>query len=153
MRIHRQSRRMLGGNCNANMERPVSQKHLIASEKHKPMPILGGRFVRAQQNWTTYKKEAYSFVQTSDRMDYISLRPQPVYTVTDRRSLFYVFASLSLWPSSPRHLLSKLQKWAIHSSRFEFFINHIAGASNVLADILTSCSKGYRAASSQRSAE
>lgn len=55
--------------------------------------------------------------------------------------------TLALRPSSLRYVLSKVHSWAIHLSRFAFFINHIGGADNVSVDILTRWSKGYRSIS------
>lgn len=73
-----------------------------------------------------------------------------MHVFTDHRSLLYWFAPLLLCSNSPRHVLSKMHRWAIHLSTFEFFINHIGGASIIFADILTRWSKGYRAVSAQR---
>lgn len=77
----------------------------IESQQHDPMAFLGGRFAGAQQNWTTYEKEAYAIVQTFDRMDYIFWGSHPIHVFTDHRNLLYVFAPLVLRPNSPRHVL------------------------------------------------
>lgn len=73
-----------------------------------------------------------------------------MHVCTDHRNLAYEFAPLAFRPNSPRDVLSKVHRWAVHLSRFEFFINHIEGANNVSADMLTRWSKKYRAASAHR---
>lgn len=122
----------------------------VKEQKHEPMALLGRRFAGVQRNWTTYEKEAYAIVQTFDRMDYLFWGPQPVHVFTDHRNLLYVFAPFALRPNSPRRVLSKVHRWAIHLSRFEFFIEHIDGTNNVFADILTRLSKRYRNVLAQR---
>lgn len=121
----------------------------IEQQKHEPLAFLGGKFNKSQRNWTTYEKEAYAVVQTFDRMDYLFWGSKRTHVFTDHKNLLYVFAPLALRPNSPMHVLSKVHRWAIHLSRFDFFINHIEGADNVFADILTRWSKGYRATSAQ----
>lgn len=69
---------------------------------------------------------------------------------TDHRNLLYLFAPLALRPNSPRHVLSKVHRWAIHLSQIEFFIDHIENANKVFADILTRWPKEYRVALTQR---
>lgn len=130
----------------------TNEEHLgkpIEQQPHEPLAFLGSKFNKAQKNWTTYEKEAYAVVQTFDRLDYLFWGSGQNHVFTNHKNLLYVFAPLALRPSSPRHVLSKVHRWAIHLSRFEFFINHIEGASNVFADILTRWSKGYRVTSAQ----
>lgn len=121
----------------------------IGEQHHEPMAFLGGRFAGAQRNWSTYEKEGYDIVQTFGRLDYLFWGAMQTHVFTDHRNLLYVFAPLALRPNSPRHVLSKVHRWAIHLSRFEFFINHIEGSNNVFADILTRRSKGYRSNSAR----
>lgn len=116
----------------------------MSEQEHEPLAFLGGKFTGSQKNWTTYEKEAYAIVQTFERLDYLFWGAHPVHVFTDHRNLLYVFAPIALRPNSPRHVLSKVHRWAIHLSRFEFVIDHIEGANNVFADILTRWSKGYR---------
>lgn len=123
----------------------------VGEQQHEPMAFLGGRFTGAQKNWTTYEKEAYAIVQTFDRLDYLFWGTTRTHIFTDHKNLLYVFAPLALRPNSPRHVLSKVHRWAIHLSRFEFFINHIEGSNNIFADILTRWSKGYRTTTAKTS--
>ena len=47
-------------------------------------------------------------------------------------------------PVLGRHVLSKVQRWALYLSRFAYIIEHVRGDENVFADILTRWTKGYR---------
>lgn len=116
---------------------PIQQGHL-------PLAFLGGQFAGAQRNWTTYEKEAFAIVKVFDKLDYVLLGVENVHIFTDHRNLLFVFAPLALRPSSPRYVLSKVHRWAIHLSRFDFDIEHIEGSKNVFADLLTRWAKGNR---------
>jgi len=77
-------------------------------------------------------------------MDYILMGSKPLHIFTDHRNLLFVFAPLALEPSLGLHIVSKVQRWALFLSRFSYVIEHVDGASNVFADILTRWTKGYR---------
>lgn len=113
-------------------------------QEHQPLAFIGGQFSGAQLNWTTYEKEAYAIVKVFDKMDYALWGTANVHVFTDHRNLLFVFAPLALRPSAPRYVLSKVHRWAIHLSRFDFNIEHIEGSKNVFADLLTRWSKGHR---------
>lgn len=61
-----------------------------------------------------------------------------------------MFGPPVLHPNSPRRVLSEVPRWNIHLSRFVIFIDHIEGANNVLADMLTKWAKGYRVALAEK---
>lgn len=76
-------------------------------------------------------------------MDYLLLGAQPAHVYTDHRNLMFVFAPLALEPTLGRHIVSKVQRWALFLLRFPFVIEHVSGKSNVFADILTRWTRGY----------
>lgn len=82
-------------------------------------------------------------------MDNLFWRLQQVHVFTDQRKVSYVFSPLTLRPNSPRHLLSKVHRWAIRQSWFAFFINYFKGTTNVCADLRTRWSNGYRSVTAQ----
>lgn len=136
----------------ASVATQTKEDHLskpLEQQRHEPLAFLGGKFTGAQKNWTTYEKEAYAIVQTFDRLDYLLWGAKQTHVFTDHKNLLYVFAPLALRPNSPRHVLSKVHRWAINLSRFQFHINHIKGVNNVLADTLTRWSKGHRTISAK----
>ena len=49
-----------------------------------------------------------------------------------------------------RHVISKVQRWALFLSRFSYDIEYISGGDNVFADILTRWTRGYRRDRSER---
>lgn len=50
---------------------------------------------------------------------------------TDHRNLLFVNAPLTIEPSMGRHIVLKVQKWAILLSKFDNVINHVHGEENV----------------------
>lgn len=72
-----------------------------------------------------------------------------IHVFTDHRNLLYIFATRALDANLGRHIISKVQRWAIYLSRFEFVIEHIDGELNVCADMLTRWAKGYRTEKAQ----
>ena len=64
---------------------------------------------------------------------------------TDHRNLLFVFAPLALSPALGRHVVSKVQRWALFLSQFEYVIEHIERHRNIFADMLTRWARGNRA--------
>lgn len=115
-----------------------------SKQKHEPLAFIGGQFSGPQNNWTTYEKEAFAIVKVFDKLDFVLWGRNQVHVFTDHRNLLFVFAPLALRPNAPRYVLSKVHRWAIHLSRFDFNIEHIDGVKNVFADLLTRWAKGHR---------
>ena len=113
-------------------------------QEHFPMGFLGAEFKGAERDWTTFEKEAFAIFQSFVKMDYLFLGEQPVHVFTDHRNLLFVFAPFALEPALGRHVVSKVQRWALFLSRFNYRIEHVSGEENVFADILTRWLKGYR---------
>lgn len=116
----------------------------VEKQAHEPLAFLGSAFKDAQLNWSTFEQEGYAIFQTFDKVDYLFLNEQPVHVFTDHRNLLFVFAPLAMEPTLGRHVVTKVQRWALFLSRFENAIEHIDGSKNVFADILTRWTKGYR---------
>ena len=113
-------------------------------QKHEPLAFLGSQFKKAELNWTMFEKEGFSIFQVFEKMDYLLMSGRPVHIFTDHRNLLFVFAPLALEPVLGRHVVSKVQRWALFLSRYSYVIEHIDGDDNVFADILTRWTKGYR---------
>lgn len=106
-------------------------------------------FTGAQRNRTTYKKDAYVIVQTFDSMGCLFWGARPVHIFIDHRNLLFAFTPTASRLNSPRRVLSKVYRWAIHLSRFKFFIDHIEVSKNVIPDILARWGKGSRKTSAK----
>lgn len=106
-------------------------------QRHEPLAFLGGEFAGAQRNWSTYEKEAYSVVQTFERMDLHLWGTKRMHVYNDHKNLLYVFVSLALRPYSLRHVISKFHRWVIHLFNLKRLMNHMEGLTNIIADVLT----------------
>eukprot|EP00171_Calliarthron_tuberculosum_P004595 IDg4595t1 len=113
-------------------------------QSHEPLGFVGGEFTKAELNWSTFEKEGFAIFKTFEKLDYLLLGEQPVHVFTDHRNLLYVFAPCALVPTSPRHVVSKVQRWAMYLSRFDYAIEHIDGTANIFADLLTRWGRGHR---------
>ena len=70
---------------------------------------------------------------------------------TDHSNLLFVFAPLVVEPKLGRHIVSKVQRWALFLS--PYVIEHIRGEENVCEDILTRCCRGYRRVDARKKTE
>lgn len=125
----------------------IHQKDLeikICQQNHEPLGFVGGEFTKHELNWSTYEKEGFAIFRTFEKLDYLMLGEQSVHVFTDHRNLLYVFAPCALIPTTGRHIVSKVQRWAMYLSRFKYVIEHIDGERNIFADILTRWTRGYR---------
>eukprot|EP00171_Calliarthron_tuberculosum_P013494 IDg13494t1 len=77
-------------------------------------------------------------------MDYLLLGKRRTHVFNDHRNLLFIFAHLALEPALGRHVISKVQRWALYFSRFSYAIEHISGIENVFADLPTRLGRGYR---------
>ncbi len=119
-------------------------------QDHSPLAFLISAFKSAQLRWSTFEKEAYAIYQVFTRLDYLSFTESPVHISTDHRNLLFVFSPHALEPALGRNVVSKVQSWALHLSKYQHVIEHIDGSENVFANILTRWVRGYRAQSSAR---
>ena len=116
----------------------------VTKQQHEPIAFLGAAFKGAQRDWTTFEKEGFAIFQTFLKMDYLLQGQGQSHVYTDHRNLLFVFAPLALEPALGRHIVSKVQRWALYLSRFPYVIEHVDGVDNVCADILTRWTRGYR---------
>ena len=123
---------------------PDDLRKRASEQVHEPLGFVGGEFTKAELNWSTFEKEGYAIYRTFDKLDYLMMGEQPVHVFTDHRNLLYVFAPCALVPTSARHVISKVQRWAMFLSRFDYAIEHIDGTANVFADLLTRWGRGHR---------
>lgn len=122
----------------------ASLKLPSGEQKHEPLAFLGSSFKEASFNWSTFEKEAFAVFQTFEKLDNMLLGHSNTHVFTDHRNLLFVFAPLVLEPALDRHIVSKVQRWALYLSRFNYVIEHIKGEDDVFADILTRWLRGYR---------
>ena len=116
----------------------------IENQKHEPLAFLGSAFGVTQRRWTTFEKEGFAIFQAFNKIDYMLTCQKECHVYTDHRNLLFIFAPLALEPALGRHIVSKVQRWALYLSRFSYVIEHVEGERNVFADILTRWTRGYR---------
>ena len=97
--------------CNeADLNLPPSE------QRHEPLAFLGSQFKGSSLNWSTFEKEGFAVFQTFEKLDYMLLGHARTHVFTDHRNLLFVFAPLALEPSLGRHIVSKVQRWALYLS-------------------------------------
>lgn len=106
-------------------------------QRHEPLAFLGSEFKKAHITWTTDEKEAFAIFQAFKKLDNLFLNGQDTRIFTDHRNFLFVFSPLEVEPSLGKHIISKVLRWAIYLSNFDYVIEHIDGERNVFADILT----------------
>ena len=56
---------------------------------------------------------------------------------TDHRNLVFIFDPLKSHPNMPAYLVSKIQRWALILSQFEYVVSHVPGELNYFPDLMT----------------
>lgn len=113
-------------------------------QSHPPLAFLGSEFDKTQKNWSTFEKERYAILQACEKMDYMLICEEDIHLFTNHRNLHFVFDSLSVKSTNARHVVNKVQRWALYLSRFQYTIEYIEGERNNTADMMTRWYKGYR---------
>lgn len=118
-------------------------------QRHKPLAFLSSAFKDSELHWSTFEKEGYAIYQVFSKLDYLMFGEKPSHLYTDHRNLLFVYNPLSVQPEIGRHVVNKVQRWALYLSRFHYNIEHVAGEKNVMADIMTRWFSGYRGKSAR----
>jgi RNase H-like domain found in reverse transcriptase/Reverse transcriptase (RNA-dependent DNA polymerase)/Integrase zinc binding domain/Chromo (CHRromatin Organisation MOdifier) domain len=110
-------------------------------QQHQPLAFCSGKFTGAQLRWTTPEKEGYAVVHTVTTLDYLLLSQELFSIFTDHRNLKFIYNPLSVDATLARHVVHKLQRWALKLSVFNYVIEHIEGVKNLWPDLLTRWAK------------
>ena len=116
---------------------PEDKDKDVDKQRHEPLSFLSGTFSGSSRDWSTPEKEAFAIVESLLRLDYYLLNPDGFLLFTDHKNLTFIYNPLSVNGSIAKHVLSKIQRWAMTISSFMFEIVHIAGDDNVWADLLS----------------
>ena len=101
---------------------------------HEPLGFVSHKFNGSEIGWTTAEKEGYGVKMTMTKLSYLlPPREEPCHVFTDHKNLIAIF-SPEKW-SKPQ--AQKLERWAQELQKFHYVIEHIAGAENHFADLLT----------------
>lgn len=114
-----------------DQDEPFQEQH------HEPLSFLSGSFKGSRARWSTPEKEAFAIVESVSRLDYILLRPEGFQLFTDHKNLIYIFNPTSVNGNLQKHIVNKVERWALTLASFRYTIVHIPGEENVWADLLS----------------
>jgi hypothetical protein len=83
------------------------------------------------------KASIIAVIKTVTKHSYLLLAAEQFPILADHFNLKYMYTPLSLDPSLARHIVSKIQLWALKLATYNYRIEHIAGELNVWTDLLT----------------
>ena len=105
-------------------------------QRHEPLAFVSGAFSRAISRWSICEKldlaMVYSMAQTDQ---YTACAETSIYT--DHRNLVFIFDPLKSHPNMPAYWVSKIQRWALILSQFEYVVSHVPGEFNYFPDLIT----------------
>lgn len=123
---------------------PSDMHKPIEEQAQEPLAFLRAAFKDAEKNWSTFEQEGFAIYQSLKKLDYLFYHEHPIHVFTDHRNLLFLFAPLALEPALERHVVNKVQRWALYLSQLPYLIEHVDGEHNIFADILTRWLRGYR---------
>jgi RNase H-like domain found in reverse transcriptase len=88
----------------------------MEEQYHQPLAFLSGEFKGAQLRWTVPEKEGFATVDTVTNVDYLLLSHDEFSILPDHLNLTYIYNPLYADPTIARHVLHKLQRWALKMS-------------------------------------
>lgn len=106
----------------------------VDEQDHELIVCRAGLFKKAQLNWSVIEKEGYPIVKACGDLAYLLDRERGFQIFCDHANLIQIFS-----PSVEvkQHVKSKLQRWVLQMVGLRYTIHHIAGESNVWADIVS----------------
>ncbi|KAE9065928.1 hypothetical protein PF010_g28013 [Phytophthora fragariae] len=109
-------------------------KKSVAEQQHELLVCVSGTFTGSKRNWSVIEKEADPIICACDQLSHLLLRPQGFRLFCDHRNLIYVFAP---GKEVKKHIRGKLLRWAVKLMEYRYHVEHIEGASNVWADMIS----------------
>jgi RNase H-like domain found in reverse transcriptase len=102
----------------------------MQEQDDQPLAFLSGEFKGAQLRWTVPEKKAFSIVDTVTNVNYLLLIHDEFSILSDHLNLTYIYNPLSADPTLARHVVHKLQRWALKMSVFSYRLEHVMGEVN-----------------------
>jgi hypothetical protein len=122
----------------------------MEGQDHQPLAFLSGEFKGAQLRRTVPEKEGFAIVNTVTKVDYLLLSHDEFSILSDHLNLTYIYNSLADDPTLARHVVHKLQRWALKMSLFSHRMEHIMGEPNYWTDLMTRVGVGSIAGSENK---
>jgi RNase H-like domain found in reverse transcriptase len=108
----------------------------MEEQDHQPLAFLSGEFKGAQQRWTVPEKAGFAIIDTVIELDYLLLSHDEFSILSDHRNITYIYNPLSADPTLARHVVHKLQRWALKMSVFSYRMEHVMGELNDWTDLM-----------------
>ena len=103
---------------------------LRTAQGDRPITYFSKKLSKTQMRWSTIEQELYAIVYGVSLTPYAPLLMlKPFVVETDHRNLIYL--------DKMSATNSKLMRWRLHLSQFDFEIRHISGVDNRVADALS----------------
>jgi len=110
-------------------------------QRHEPLAFLSGSFKGASSRWSTPEKEASAIIFCCQRLDYLLMREQGFHLFTDHSNLVFLYHPQRSNIRMNKTIYSKVQRWSLILSMYEYTIVHIKGEENCWADLLSRWAK------------
>lgn len=104
--------------------------HVMPNGEELPIAFASKTLSPSQQNYSTIDREALAIYFGVNKYEHYLLG-RPFIIQSDHKPLITIFGEKK---GIPAMAASRLQRWAIYLSNFDFKIEHISGQSNVNAD-------------------
>ena len=95
----------------------------VVDGEEQPIAFVSKMLTKEEQRWTTTEKEAFAIVYCLKKLEYL-IRDRTFTLRTDHKNLTYI----------NNHFSAKVKRWKLLVQEYDFFIEHIAGKMNVVAD-------------------
>lgn len=82
-------------------------------------------------------KESYAINASVLRLAHVHVSCGDFSIFTDHKNILYMLSPTRSQANMVRHIVHKVQRWAIRLSEFNYTVEHIPGKNNVWADMLT----------------
>jgi RNase H-like domain found in reverse transcriptase len=122
----------------------------MEEQDHQPLAFLSGEFKGAQLRWTVPEKKVFAIVDTATKVDYLLLSHDEISILSAHLNLTYIYNPLSADPTLARHVVHKLQRWALKMSMFSYRMEHVMGELNYWTDLMTRWGVGLVAGSENK---
>jgi RNase H-like domain found in reverse transcriptase len=110
--------------------------HAMEEQDHQPLAFLSDEFKGAQLRWTVPEKEGFAIVDTVTKVDYLLLSHDEFSILSDHLNLTYIYNPLSADPTLARHVVHKLQRWALKISVFSYRMEHVMSELSYWTDLM-----------------
>ena len=117
---------------------PADLDKPFAEQNHQPLAFISGSFTGSSSRWSTAEKEESTAIMNSvDPLDYLLMRPQGFHLFTDHSNLIFTSNPETAAFRMNKRSISKIHRWAMKLSEYQYIVVHTSGADNYWADLLT----------------